>query len=480
MNLTFEYFPNKKQVRMVGDNVDDIREHFSVKNENAFFMKRFGRGFVPSRIYAITPTGLFEPGLFYDIMRYVYNTYPDTQFNVDKAVKDVCKPQLNNAVLYEQLKIELRDYQKDIVKEAIQVGRGIIKLGTGGGKTLTIASLLSSFYISKNEKMKCLLVVPDLGLVKQTYDDFIQYGVPFKITKWTGSLDPDLTSNVIIANMGVIQSRYKDEKWIEDIDLLVVDECHKLKKGNKICKVISKIKTNHKFGLTGTLPDSKIDEWNIVGKLGNVFYEKNSFELRAESYLTNAEIKILQIKYNSRPISNPNVNDFRNELDFIYISKFRNNIIKAVSLKCNNNVLILVNHIAHGQSLFDHLLSNLPNRKVYFIKGEVEVDERARVIKEMENNDNIVCIAISAIFSTGVNIKNLHMIIFAAGGKSFIRTIQSIGRGLRLNPNKEKLTIIDLADQLEYSKSHAERRQEIYAQEKIQFKVGEIVEKPVT
>jgi len=94
----------------------------------------------------------------------------------------------------------------------------------------------------------------------------------------------------------------------------------------------------------------------------------------------------------------------------------------------------------------------------------------------METSDNIICIAISAIFSTGVNIKNLHMIVFASGGKSFIRIIQSIGRGLRLNPNKDKLSIIDLADKLRYSQEHAVRRQEIYTQEKIQFKTWDIVE----
>ena len=147
-----------------------------------------------------------------------------------------------------------------------------------------------------------------------------------------------------------------------------------------------------------------------------------------------------------------------------------------MSQKCNNNILILVNHIAHGEAVFKHLEDNLPDRKVYFIRGEVEIEERARVIREMEENNNVVCVAISAIFSTGVNIKNLHMIVFAAGGKSFIRTIQSIGRGLRLNKNKEKLVIIDIADQLKYSKSHAERRMEIYTQEKIQFKAGNIVE----
>jgi len=94
----------------------------------------------------------------------------------------------------------------------------------------------------------------------------------------------------------------------------------------------------------------------------------------------------------------------------------------------------------------------------------------------METSDNVICIAISAIFSTGVNIKNLHMIVFASGGKSFIRIIQSIGRGLRLNPNKDRLSIIDLADKLRYSQEHAVRRQEIYTQEKIQFKTWDIVE----
>ena len=94
----------------------------------------------------------------------------------------------------------------------------------------------------------------------------------------------------------------------------------------------------------------------------------------------------------------------------------------------------------------------------------------------METTDNVVCIAISAIFSTGVNIKNLHMVVFAAGGKSFIRTIQSIGRGLRLNQNKQKLIIIDIADILTYSKQHSERRKEIYNIEQIQFTESSIVE----
>jgi len=474
--ISFEYFPNKKQCRIIGSNFDEIREHFSVKNDNAFFMRKFRGGFAPSRIYCITPTGLFESGMFYDILRYIKNVYPNEEVKVDDKITDVVKPSIKNATVYNKLAHELRDYQIDIVQQAILFGRGIIKLGTGGGKTLTIASILSSYYQSNNYKMNCLLIVPDLTLVDQTYTEFLNYNVPFTVTKWTGKQEPVLECNVKIANMGVLQSRYTEQPWIKDVDIVVIDECHKLRKGNKICKIISSIKTSNKFGLTGTLPDTKIDEWNIVGKIGNVFYEKNSFELRTESYLTNAEIKIINVKYKDKVQYVLGENKYKTELDFIYHNEFRNNIIKQVCEKFNNNILILVNHIAHGEALLNHLSSNLKGRKVYFMRGEVDVDERARVIKEMESNDNIVCVAISAIFSTGVNIKNLHMIVFGSGGKSFIRIIQSIGRGLRLNANKDKLSIIDIADNLKYSSAHGIRRQEIYTQEKIQYKTWDIVE----
>ena len=144
--------------------------------------------------------------------------------------------------------------------------------------------------------------------------------------------------------------------------------------------------------------------------------------------------------------------------------------------KFNNNSLILVNHLAHGDALYDKLLE-CTDKQVFFVKGEVEVETRDEIKKIMETNNNVICIAMSSIFSTGINIKNIHMIMFASGGKSFIRTIQSIGRGLRLNENKNKLVIIDLADHLKYGERHSFKRKEIYGQEKINYKITEIVEK---
>ena len=102
------------------------------------------------------------------------------------------------------------------------------------------------------------------------------------------------------------------------------------------------------------------------------------------------------------------------------------------------------------------------------------VEDREKVKKSMEEQDNIVCIAMSSIFSTGINIKNLHYIIFAAGGKSFIRIIQSIGRGLRLHKDKEKLVIFDLYDNFEYSTQHADERKMYYDEEQIPWKENKV------
>ena len=292
-------------------------------------------------------------------------------------------------------------------------------------------------------------------------------GTTFKLTKWTGKMKPDLTANVVICNIGIVQSRFDESDWMKYVDLLIVDECHKIKSSNKISKIISKIVTQNKYGFTGTLPEDNLDKWSIIGKLGPVIYEKSSYELRVEDYLANVEIKIINIGYKHSPVYE-GVNGYRAELDFIYESNRRNLFLQKLLTKLDNNSLILVNHIKHGEALLEHLQS-ISGKEVYFIRGEVDVEERDKIKKIMEKRSNVICIAISAIFSTGVNIKNIHNIIFAAGGKSFIRTVQSIGRGLRKHASKDKLVIFDICDKLRYGIRHSDKRKQIYDKEKIKY-----------
>lgn len=474
--IKFEFIDGKGIIS--GSKFAELREYFSVPNEAAKYNKNF---YVPKRLYLIGKNGSFDIGMYSEIESTIKRKYPNEKIELsDEFIKNT-NPKLDKAVI-ERLNKDFRYYQKDSLIKSFDNGRGVLLLGTGAGKTLTCAGLIDNFYLySKNlQKFKCLVIVPNVGLASQTYKDFISYGVSFSCSLWTGQNDLDPDANVIVANTKIIQSRLDQNKWIFDVDLLIVDECHGLKATSDISKIVSKIKTPNKFGLTGTLPENLFDKWNVIGKLGPVIIEKSSSELREEKFLTNANVKIFNIDYESVPvITNPtgNITDkYYAELEFIYNNKYRNKIIKSISYNFKNNLLILVNHLDHG-NILNELLSKMNDKKVFYIKGEVEVDDREKVQSIMESDNNVICIAMSSIFSTGINIKNIHGILFAAGGKSFVRTVQTIGRGLRLNENKINLMIIDIIDNLYYGKKHGIKRKEIYKNENIPYNEYTMAEK---
>jgi superfamily II DNA or RNA helicase len=474
--IHIDYNIKKKKAILTGDHFDLIREHFSVENPAAKFLK-FKR-FIPKRIYAITPTGLFDIGLINEIKQFLYKNNITSELFLAKAAIDAISPNITHHFknnFYE--KYPLRDYQENTVKLCLDRGRGVAVLGTGAGKTLTVATLVQSCW---RPGFKCLIIVPDLGLVNQTYSDFKEYDVTFSMSKWTGSIDLDTNADIVIANTAIIQSRFEDNDWIQFVDMVIVDEVHKAGKDTKLAKILQKIQTNCKFGFTGTLPESKIDTWNILGKIGPVLITKNSHELRLEDYLTNVEVKLFELSYKTKPDKVEEkqfaTEEYTIENEFLKTNTYRNNTIKTICTNFKNNILIMVNHIDHGEIL-EVLLKTIQNKKVYFIRGEVEVEDRDKIKHIMETENNVVCIAISSIFSTGVNIKNIHLIVFAAGGKSFIRIVQSIGRGLRKHESKEKLIIIDLADQLKYGLQHALKRIEIYRTENIPFSIHKLSEK---
>ena len=455
------------------DTFENLREYFSVEDKSAAFtQRRFNtrRIKVSTRKYVITPTGLCDLGLFWEIRKYFILKQITDHIEITDALQAALDKGTKEPI-YTDFKLKLRDYQTDVIHKAMKAGCGTCVLGTGAGKTLLTAALIENYYRNSRNKgtFKCIMIVPDLGLVEQTFNEFLTFGVTFKTTRWTGKNIPELESNVIICNAQILQSQYKSSEWVKYVDLLVVDECHKVKPSNEISKIISSIKTYNRYGFTGTLPEDSLDKWFIIGKLGPILYEKNSHSLRLENYLTNVEVKILNLKHLLPIIPKITDSEYRNELNYIYTHEKRNKLIGQLSNKLNNNTLILVNHLIHGENLLSILKDICTDKLVFFIRGDVEVGEREKIKKLMETNDNVICIAMSAIFSTGVNIKNLHNILFVSGGKSFIRTVQSIGRGLRLHANKSKLIIIDLCDNLHYSSKHSEKRKEIYNTEKIQY-----------
>jgi superfamily II DNA or RNA helicase len=483
--IEFDFCEKKKKGILKGKLFNEIREFFSEKNEAAKFLKNRYR-FIPNRNYAITPTGRFNIGLTIEIINLIKTKYPTEKYFLDNRLLENIKPtqQWKKSNLYKEdilkLNLNLYDYQEDVVKKCIDNGRGTIILATAGGKTLITSSLinhLKNTVFKENESFKCVVIVPSLSLVDQTVDKFSEYGVNYTWSKWTGSHDLNLATDVIVCNTGILTSKNTDLSFLKTIDLLIIDEVHTLRKGNIINKIVDEIDTPHKYGFTGTLPESNMDKWNIIGKIGPVLYERKSYELRKDNFVCSAQISALEIYYKKQPDKALTVIDrYRNEIDFLINNEYRNKLINKLALNANNNILIMLDFIRHGEKLYDILKNNLKNKEVYFIQGSVETEVREDIRKKMEFKNNVVCIAISKIFSTGIDIKNLHYIVFAGGGKAKIKILQSIGRGLRLHQDKKILQIVDLQDQLYYSVEHAKKRIQFYEQEKIPYQRTEIRE----
>jgi len=452
------------------DTMSFIRNHFSVKNEGAFFAKKKGHRFVKDRKYAITPSGLFQFGMYVEIVKFLVKSQI-TDIKYTDNFKTYLKCGFGEFEIVNNLIHEERYYQGDGLKAALTKGRGIIEHGTGAGKSLLQALLIDNFIrLSGKDNFKCLLIVPGTSLVAQLHSDFSEYGVSFSHSMWSGK-NPLQDTTVVICNTENLTAKFNNSPWIKDVDLAVVDECHGVNTDANLEKWLSKIHTPNKYGFTGTLSDKVEDQWKAFGMFGGVIHQKKSKELRDEGYLTNVSVKIIKFIHTSKPPSNE-IKGYLKEMEYIYNHEGRNDTIRKLSNNIKGNQLIMVNHLLQGDNLRDKLKDN--TNDLFYITGEMPVSERFGVIKKMEESDNNTTISMSKIFSTGINIKNLPNIMLVGLGKGFIRLVQTIGRGLRLHDNKEKLTIIDVYDNMKYSERHMEKRKEIYEKESISWKEVEI------
>ena len=354
-------------------------------------------------------------------------------------------------------------------------------MGTGAGKTLTISSIIHNLF-SKNKVRRVLILVPDNGLVVQFKGDLVdQYGLKQKVSLFFDKFNTiDEDAEIIIANRPLFLARYEANKkfFDEKIDCLIVDEAHSIKRNNKVSKFIGKMQTRYRFGFTGTLAENEEDKMRNIGLLGPIMYQKTSKELRDEGFLSDVLVQILNLNYSKNICVGL---DYLGEKEWLGICKERNEFLTRLLFTLKKNSLVMVNYLNHGFTLeeyFNRHNESLPEekrKKVYFIRGEVDTASREEVKKLMEKEDGIICIAITKIFSTGINIKNIHNIILASGGKSSVTVVQSIGRGLRLHPEKKQLAIWDIVDaNYKYSVNHGLARQKIYDIEKIPTKLRNI------
>jgi superfamily II DNA or RNA helicase len=385
----------------------------------------------------------------------------------------------------EALKIpmEVRDYQKESFIHAIKKNRCLLLSPTASGKSL-INYMITRFNllrIRNDHSNKVLIIVPTTSLVEQLWKDFKDYGYDsvknvHRIYEGHGK---ESDKKIYISTW---QSIYNmDKKWFKKFGCIIGDEAH-LFKAVSLTKILTKLDDcKYRIGMTGTLDDSKTHKLVLEGLFGAVNKVVSTTELQEKKHLADLKIfcLILQHDKNSRHFLKDK--SYQEEMDFIVQNEQRNKYIRNLCLSLQGNSLCLFQYVEkHGMILKKMVEEKAEDKKVFFIYGGIDADERERVREITEKSDNAIIIASYGTFSTGINIRNLHNIIFSSPSKSRIRNLQSIGRGLRLKDNNSHATLYDIADDISYGEKenytlqHFKERINIYSEEEFNYEIHNI------
>jgi superfamily II DNA or RNA helicase len=372
------------------------------------------------------------------------------------------------------------DYQYESLVHAITTERCVIISPTGSGKSLIIYMYICWILsLIDPQQKKVLLIVPTIGLVTQMYNDFAEYGLNSeKYCHMIFDGSSKTTKKKIV--ISTWQSIYKmPPKWFTQFGCVVGDEVHGFK-AKSLSAIMNKSKdVRYRLGTTGTLEDTQCHRLTIEGLFGPVKQFTTTKKLQNEGRLANLDIDIVQINYKEKPKLDKS-STYTQEVDWIMANEKRNNFIKNLALDAKGNTLVLFRFVGkHGEKLFDIISKEREN--VYFISGGTAKEDREAVRAIVEKQKNAIIIASLGTFSTGINIKNIHNIIFTSPSKSLYKVLQSIGRGLRLADNGQTTTLYDLVDDLtkwtqrvNYALEHSADRIKMYIAEQHEFKIHKV------
>jgi len=395
--------------------------------------------------------------------KFVNNEYFGTPFEINEMISKEGVKDYMNAIS----KTPPRDYQIEGVYDALRHNRRLVISPTASGKSLMIYSIVR--YFAEQQK-STLIVVPTTSLVEQMHKDFASYGwdADSYCQKIYAGKEKAASKPVVITTW---QSIYKLPKtYFENFEVVVGDEAHQFKSASLV-KIMTKLhQAKYRYGFTGTLDGTQTHKLVLEGLFGPSYKTIKTHELMEKGYLAKLNAKIILLQHN--PIC---FDTYEEEIQYLISHERRNKFIKNLALDLKGNTLILYSRVeTHGEILYNSINST-DSRKVFFIHGGVDVENRelCRSITEKENNAIIV--ASYGTFSTGINIKRLHNIIFASPSKSRVRNLQSIGRVLRKGRGKVKAVLYDIADDCStnskrnYTLNHLIERIKIYNEENFNY-----------
>ena len=367
-----------------------------------------------------------------------------------------------------------RDYQINAVYDALRYNRKLLISPTASGKSLMIYAVVR-YFAEKGKKV--LLVVPTTSLVEQMYKDFIDYG--WNVEKYCHRIYAGKEkTNENPVTITTWQSIYKLRRpFFKDFDVAIGDEAH-LFKSKSLVSIMTKMDdAKYRYGFTGTLSGSQTHKWVLEGLFGPSYKVTQTKELIDKGHLSKLQIRVLILKHKDQKFET-----YEDELQYIIGHSKRNRFIKNLAIDLKGNTLILFSRVAtHGEILYDSINSSVNNdRKVFYVHGGIEAEERERIREITEYENNAINVASYGTFRTGINITRRHNVIFASPSKSRIRNLQSIGRVLRKGDGKLKAVLYDIADDISYNSrknytlNHLVERIKIYNEEKFNYEIIQI------
>ena len=382
------------------------------------------------------------------------------------------------------VKIQPRDYQLDAIDYGLKHKNGLLVSPTASGKSLIIYILLR-WYLENRDK-NVLLVVPTTSLVEQLYSDFEDYSkyddfnVEENCHKIYSGKEKITKKRVVITTW---QSIYKlQANWFSNFGMVIGDEAHNFK-AKSLISIMTKLRdAEYRFGTTGTLDGTQTHKLVLEGLFGPAYYVTTTKQLMDKGSLADLDISVLLLKYSEQARQAFGKKKYQEEIDYIVAHEKRNKFITNLALDQDGNTLVLFQYVEkHGKPLYNMILDGAhKRRKIFYVSGETGTDTREQVRRITENEKNAIIVASLGTFSTGINIRNLHNIIFASPSKSQIKILQSIGRGLRKSDDGRATRLYDIADDLHwksrknYTLEHAGERIKIYTKERFKYKIYEV------
>ena len=454
------------QIDSEASTAQEICDHFTFMVPGYTFMPSYRNRMWDGKIRLFNVRNrLLYGGLFEHLCKFLYTRDYKVKFDSDfnnekiKIKKD----------FIDSLKLPVipRDYQMIAANHALSHHKTLLLSPTASGKSLII------YIILRYLNLKTLILVPTTSLVSQMYNDFREYGFDVANNCHTVFAGRDKGSELPVI-ISTWQSIYKmQQKYFEQYELVIGDEAHGFKSKSLTSIMTKCINAKYRIGTTGTLDGTLTHKLVLEGLFGKVYKVTSTKKLIDSNYLSPFTIKSILIRHPDSICHDLRNISYQEELDYLVNSKARNAFIKNLVLDMKDNTLLLFRFVEkHGKLLYDMIKEESKDRTVFFVHGGTDADTREQIRHIVESERDSIIVASYGVFSVGVNIRNLHNIIFASPSKSRIRNLQSIGRALRKSENKDIATLYDIADDLSYGSSfnytldHFEERKKIYKEEK--------------